>query len=562
MKYAIFNKNFSPLILSDKNDPLLSEVLKRIAKGWYIKEIKELPDNIRTEIDEIKTEDELFKVIGEKVGDNYLIFLKPMIKGSYFESIFFSEKAGVSLIDKNFNIKIANPFAKRMYGEDIEGKKCYEVYQKRSYVCPFCPVKVSMYEKRHYFFVVPYPDENRPKGWLALSAYPVLDDRGEVKEVVETWEDLTPYKDRICDPFVSKNVEELSRSFERLLHRINNILTVLIGNIELAQKDIMYSNLKSLRDRFIKIEKAILDIKENVSIFRDVVSKRELLPEVFPLDTVIFESLCALRSRIKEDVKIEVNQKGRWIIEGEKRRIKEAITNVLINSVEALGEEKSIRINIEKKILDKPIKGILRTIPEGEYILCEIIDRGMGMDKDTVKMVFDPFFTTKRDKEKRGLGLTITYMAIRDSGGYIDIESELRKGTKFKIYLKVLPFKKRRGPILFVDDETELLNLIKTTLSDYEVYTAKSGEEAIEICKKIGDNISVAFVDVIMPGMDGLTTQREIKKICKDLPIFIMSGTSELDKVKEMKKSGARAFITKPFKFEDLSLIVEHLVET
>jgi CheY-like chemotaxis protein len=210
----------------------------------------------------------------------------------------------------------------------------------------------------------------------------------------------------------------------------------------------------------------------------------------------------------------------------------------------------------------------------GNYVMLSVRDTGCGMDKKTMGRIFGPFFTTKGLAIRTGLGLASTYGIIKAHRGYIDVDSERGRGTMFTIYLpateqtiedeKDLPGKlqKGTGTILVVDDEEMVLDAGERMLKrlGYDVLTAKSGQEALEIYEKNQDRIDMVLLDMIMPDMGGGKTYDILKGINPGVKVLLSSGYDIDGEATEILERGCDAFIQKPFDMEQLSQSVRDIM--
>jgi CheY-like chemotaxis protein len=240
--------------------------------------------------------------------------------------------------------------------------------------------------------------------------------------------------------------------------------------------------------------------------------------------------------------------------------------NLFVNAADAMPQGGDIFL----KTANIPQKEILSKFfnpKPGDYVLLTITDTGIGMDPKTLERIFEPFFTTKELNRGTGLGLASVYGIIKGHGGYIDVESEERQGTTFRIYLPAKNGEiqktikppdqiiKGTGTILLVDDEKMVLEVGERFLKimGYHVLTAQEGSEAIEIYKKYREVIDLVLLDIIMPNMKGGEVFDRLKEINPDIKVLLSSGYSIDGEASQILKRGCRAFIQKPFNLQQLS---------
>jgi CheY-like chemotaxis protein len=203
------------------------------------------------------------------------------------------------------------------------------------------------------------------------------------------------------------------------------------------------------------------------------------------------------------------------------------------------------------------------------------MDTGTGMDKETQERIFDPFFTTKEMGKGTGLGLASVYGIIKGHGGYIDVYSDIGRGTKFQIYLpasdkkadikpvqKMIDVKIGTENILLVEDEEEVLDVGIMMLGKigYTVFAAKSGEEAIVLYKEKKESIDMVVLDMVLPEMGGGEVYDALKEINPDVKVLLASGYSIDSQAKQILSRGCNGFIQKPFNLRELSAKIKEIL--
>ncbi|UCE67567.1 MAG: PAS domain S-box protein [Candidatus Zixiibacteriota bacterium] len=257
---------------------------------------------------------------------------------------------------------------------------------------------------------------------------------------------------------------------------------------------------------------------------------------------------------------------------GSESHLLKIIMNLIINAMDAIPQVGELRIKIDHGYIDRLIGGFDNVIA-GDYIIFTVSDTGMGIGKNDLKHIFEPFYSKKKmGSSGSGLGLSIVYGIVKDHNGYIDVKSEVDKGSDFVVYLPVVETASKakdqkvidiRGneKIMVVDDMEEQRELAATILSSlgYNVKTAANGREAIEYLKT--NRVDLVILDMIMEeDFDGLDAYREIIKTYPGQKSIIASGFSETDRVKEAEKLGVGKYIRKPYNMQILGNAIREIL--
>jgi CheY-like chemotaxis protein len=247
--------------------------------------------------------------------------------------------------------------------------------------------------------------------------------------------------------------------------------------------------------------------------------------------------------------------------------------NLVSNAAEAQPAGGRITISTHNQYIDRPIQGI-EEIEEGDFVVLEVMDDGLGIAAKDLDRIFEPFYSKKvMGRSGTGLGMAVVWGTIHDHNGYIDIKTSEGVGTTFTLYFPVIrekettkkdliPIEEYLGNqenILVIDDIPEQREIAATMLSklNYSVTAVSSGEEAIEYLKD--NSVDLVVLDMIMdPGIDGLETYKRIRKIHRNQRAIIASGYAETDRVREAQRIGAGDYIRKPYILEKIGLAVKN----
>jgi two-component system cell cycle sensor histidine kinase/response regulator CckA len=271
-----------------------------------------------------------------------------------------------------------------------------------------------------------------------------------------------------------------------------------------------------------------------------------LQPRILDLNTLVADMSKLLRRLVREDIEFSFrlgDSLGR--VKADPGQIEQALLNLTVNASDAMPQGGKLTIETKKLKVDAPYAHARPPLKSGQYVQLVVTDTGHGMDATTKSRIFEPFFTTKESGKGTGLGLATVYGVVRQSGGYIWVESSPGNGARFEIYLPRVTDKEEavsyervaarsKGgseTVLVVEDEDEVRSLASEFLrsAGYSVLTAKDGVEALEISERLGGAIQLLLTDVVMPKMRGTELAQKLKARIRGLRVVYMSGYLEQD---------------------------------
>jgi nitrogen-specific signal transduction histidine kinase/CheY-like chemotaxis protein len=264
-------------------------------------------------------------------------------------------------------------------------------------------------------------------------------------------------------------------------------------------------------------------------------------------------------------------QEGIWPVEGDAGALGQALLNVCMNAREAMPEGGRLVVETENVTVSEEQARTHVEARPGPYVVVSVTDSGVGMRPDMIHRIFDPFFTTKNGKSA-GMGLTIVYGVVKSHGGYITVESEVGKGSCFRIHLPAKPPAPAaaEGPVAAPMRGTETLllaedeELVRSAAADmlrelgYHVLTASNGKEAASLYRRNKDKVALVLMDVVMPGMTGQEACQALRRINPAVKILLSSGYGIGED--EVSSFGAQGLIHKPFRIDELATAVRALV--
>ena len=374
----------------------------------------------------------------------------------------------------------------------------------------------------------------------------------------------------------AQKLEVVGRLAGGVAHDFNNMLTAIIGNAELALAKTNESSL--IRGELNEIEKAA---RRSADLTRQLLAfsrKQTISPKVLNLNETLSDLTRMLTRLIGEDIKLSFEpKKGLWPIKVDPSQVDQILTNLCINSRDAIDGTGLIEIKLDNVVIDGDYQDSVAEIANGEYVKLSISDDGRGMDKETILHIFEPFFTTKSMGKGTGLGLATVYGAVKQNKGHIKVESKVGEGTTFDLLIpryvsdkghvraSELRLLSNHGTetILIVEDEPAILNVAARQLNKlgYSVIAANSPNEALEIAQEFENEIHLLLTDVVMPEMNGKELAQGINSLFPNIKVLYMSGyTADVIGNHGVLKEGLR-LLEKPFSIEELASSVREALD-
>jgi CheY-like chemotaxis protein len=256
-------------------------------------------------------------------------------------------------------------------------------------------------------------------------------------------------------------------------------------------------------------------------------------------------------------------------------QLEQVLMNLVVNAKDAMPAGGKLIIQTQISAVDGHLRGEQQFIRPGKYVQLSVGDTGMGMDKETQSRIFEPFFTTKEKGKGTGLGLSTVYGIVKQSGGYVMVQSELGHGTTFHIYLPQVDgaAEKQSAPvpdaslggtetILLVEDEESVRQLVRDTLEakGYRVFEAESGEAGLAVANGFDGNIDLIITDVVMPGISGRELVEQLAKSRPTAKVLYLSGYTEDAILSDGSIEKGTAFLQKPFSLQSLARKVREVL--
>ena len=397
---------------------------------------------------------------------------------------------------------------------------------------------------------------------------------GEVLEIIA--EDVTSR--RLLEEQLrhTQKMEALGQLAGSVAHDFNNLLGVIIGYSELLSADLGSEGLVSARLETIK--KAGVRAASLTSQLLAFSRRQVLQPRVLNLNSLVTETQRMLQRLMGEDIEQKVVlDPALGKTKADPGQMVQVIMNLAVNARDAMPRGGKLTIETANVSFDDVTTFYGVDVPPGQYVLLSVTDTGTGMDAETLGRLFEPFFTTKEAGKGTGLGLATVYGIVKQSGGYVFVDSQLRRGTAFRVYLPqvdrpvedVSPQPKKMADLpsgsatfLVVEDERAFRELLRDGLQSrgYHVLVASNGVEALQVADQHNGPIRMLITDVIMPQMSGPELARSLTKVRDNIDVLYMSGYAD-DKLGSFTDSnGELTWIQKPFYIHDLVRKIQEIL--
>ncbi|HEX4533180.1 MAG TPA: ATP-binding protein [Rhizomicrobium sp.] len=363
-------------------------------------------------------------------------------------------------------------------------------------------------------------------------------------------------------------------------HDFNNLLTVIIGNSDLllmrhTAGDPSFNEINEIHQNGLRAANLV---RQLLAFSRE----QTLQPKTLALNDVVSELGQLLRRLVGEGVSVKLeNASNLWPVHADESQLSNALINLVVNARDAMPKGGTVTVRTANETIAQPMAFASGEMPAGEYVRIDVADTGTGIAKEHLGKIFDPFFTTKPVGQGTGLGLATVYGIVKQTGGYITVDSELGKGTAFRIYLpryreeagavvatpiEAAPARDVTGQdtILLVEDELPVRSFAARALKlrGYNVLEAGGGEEALEIMRARGGAIDLLITDVVMPNMDGPTLVKAVRRMKPGIAVIFMSGYAEEAFRRHEENAADLHFLPKPFGLKQLAAKVKEVLST
>jgi len=420
-------------------------------------------------------------------------------------------------------------------------------------------------------------------GMGQLHALPVTASDGTTGAVALHVIDMTSLKSIEMQFLQAQKMQAVGKLAGGVAHDFNNILTAMNGYADLLllrhkAGDPSFADLMQIRNSG---NRAARLVRHLLAFSR----QQTLTPKVYPVTDLVADMSEILKRLLTERISL-AHDFGRdiWPVRVDQAQFDNMIINLCVNARDAMPEGGTVTIRTRNVTEAESRDQGHQILTPGDYVLIEVEDTGTGIAPENIAKIFEPFFTTKEVGAGTGLGLASVYGFVKQSEGFVFPDSEVGKGTTFKIYLprftatdeqtkadkeaeaaaKAQPARDLTGigTIILVEDDDSVRSLTARALEmrGYEVLKASGGDEALEIIRAYDKRIHLMISDVVMPGMDGPEVAKIARTIRKDMRVIFMSGYAEDSFRKQAEADEDVHFLSKPFPLQDLAAKVKDVM--
>ncbi|MBK8003437.1 MAG: PAS domain S-box protein [Gemmatimonadetes bacterium] len=506
----------------------------------------------------------------EAAEERYRLFVEQSTEGIWrFEidppvPVDLDPEAQVARMFQDAVLAECNPTMARMYGfanpAELEGRRLHELLspddpQNHAYLLAFITSGYRLTDAESH----ERDREGRFK--VFLNNLVGIIEEGRVARAWGLQRDITERKVLEEEARQARKMEATGRLAGGIAHDFNNLLTAILGTTQLLLEDLpagstAHGDVEEIRRAAVRAA----NLTRQLLAF----SRRQVLqPRVLDVEQLLRGVDSLIRRLIGEHIDLRIrSEPGLWPVKADPGQLEQVLVNLCVNARDAMPTGGGLEIAAENLSLTAPPPGTGTILPPGRYVLLTVRDTGSGMDEATLRHLFEPFFTTKAPGQGTGLGLATVYGIVKQSGGYIFVDSALGEGSRFRIYLpqaegrpEAPPAADRpeaargQGRVLVVEDEEAVRRLTRRVLegAGYTITEAADGPAALAAVAAAPAPFDLVVSDVIMPGMSGQELARQLLARQPGLRILYVSGYSDEAILPLGRLPRGTAFLQKPF---------------
>jgi two-component system, cell cycle sensor histidine kinase and response regulator CckA len=359
-------------------------------------------------------------------------------------------------------------------------------------------------------------------------------------------------------------------------HDFNNLLMIISSYTQMLEDALAPED--RLRQNTRQVLKAVARSSALIQQLLAFSRKQILSPRILDLNTVAEDTAKMIRRIIGEDIELILSlERPLWVVKADPDQVGQVLLNLCVNARDAMPRGGKLTIATHSSKIDREAREVMPGVVPGPYTILTVSDDGIGMSPQVQSRIFEPFFTTKAMGKGTGLGLSMVYGIVKQSGGYIWVDSELDRGTRFQILFpavdeavtevepdKATPAGGKGETILLAEDEDALRESIAAYLMQhgYNVLAASNGDEALQLAEKHLGQIHLLLTDVVMPKLEGAELAIELAKVRPGISTLFMSGYTDRRLLEHLPQARKPAVLQKPLNLHSLLEIIGDAMKT
>ncbi len=412
--------------------------------------------------------------------------------------------------------------------------------------------------------------------WLYVTAALLKDPAGTIDGAIETWQDLSAYKQLEKHLIQSQKMEAIGTLAGGIAHDFNNILSAIIGYAELTLMDIPKgSSTHAYLNQILSAGMRAKDLVKQILTFS---RQTEGSPKPIQLSLIVKETLELIRASLPSTVKVEQSIQSDGLVMADATQIHQVVMNLCTNASHAMSDKGGVlRVRVADARLERDQLGADVDVYPGRFVKLTVEDEGHGIPSEIQHSVFNPFFTTKKRGQGTGMGLSVTHGIVKRFGGKIEFDSKPGEGTVFREYLpmatgealfqdgETYDLPKGNERILVVDENEILVDIIRQTLEKlgYHVSIRTSGQSALHMLESRADAdaIDLIICSSALPDFSGESMAAGISKLKADMPIILIADDAPGKDLEKLASMASTRIIKKPIIMKDLATLLRKMLD-
>lgn len=480
--------------------------------------------------------------------------------------------------DLQHNILFWNKGAERIYGwtaEEVIGKNAADILFEGSSAA-LEPATQTLLEKGEWRGDLRQVRRDGDEVIVESRWTLVRDEKGKPNSILVINTDITE-KVRMEGQFLrAQRMESIGTLAGGIAHDLNNVLSPILMAVQMLQLKMkdessrqLLEILKTNAERGGNMVRQVLSFARGVEGERVALQPKHLIKDIVKIMQETLPKSIEINFNLPDDL---------WVISADATQVHQVLMNLCVNARDAMPNGGSITMRAENVHVDESYARMHLEAKPGRFVVIIVADTGTGMTPEVLGRIFEPFFTTKEMTKGTGLGLSTALTIVKSHGGFVNVYSELGKGTQFAIYFPAFEMDETLGTglpeldlplghgelVLVVDDEEAIRQITASTLETfgYRALTASDGTEAIALYAQHKNDIAVVLTDMLMPFMDGPATIRALQKMNPKVKIIAASGLTAAHTPGQASLEGVKVFLTKPYTAEKLLKAIAELLQT